>query len=107
MRSSPYLSDLLGGGAAVPPGPRRASLRVDELEPRQLLAGASPTVAEQLFLEALNDARANPAAYGASIGLDLSGVAPGQPLAFNPLLVQAARGHSQDMSDRGYFGHDT
>ena len=31
--------------------------------------------------------RANPAAYGVAIGVDLSGVAPSQPLAFNPYLI--------------------
>jgi hypothetical protein len=60
---------------------------------------------EQLFLEELNDARANPAAYGASIGLDLSGVAPAPPLAFDPRLIQAARLHSLDMNNRAFFGH--
>jgi hypothetical protein len=80
---------------------------VEELEPRRLLAGFQPTAVEQLFLELLNDARANPAAYGATIGLDLSGVSPAQPLAFNPLLIQAARLHAQDMSARSYFGHTT
>ena len=66
-----------------------------------------PTAAEQAFLEQLNDARANPAAYGAAIGLDLSGVAPSPPLAFDPNLIMAARGHSQDMNDQNYFEHDT
>src|SRR5262249_11024559 len=66
-----------------------------------------PTVAEQVFLERLNDARANPAAYGASIGLDLSGASPAQPLAFNPLLIQAARQHAWDMNNRGFFSHVT
>jgi len=75
------------------------------MEPRQLLSSAAPTATEQLFLELLNDARANPAAYGASIGLDLSNVAPAQPLAMNPLLVQAARLHSQDMIAQNYFAH--
>jgi hypothetical protein len=75
------------------------------LESRQLLAGYTPSAVEQLFLEQLNDARANPAAYGASIGLDLSNVAPSPPLAFNTQLIQAARLHSQDMSSRGYFDH--
>jgi uncharacterized protein YkwD len=82
-------------------------LRLEELEPRQLLSGSPPTAVEQLFLEQLNDARANPAAYGANIGLDLSAVAPSQPLAFQPELIQAARLHSQDMNDRGYFAHNT
>ncbi|HEV3118355.1 MAG TPA: DUF4214 domain-containing protein [Gemmataceae bacterium] len=86
---------------------RRSRLRIEELEVRQLLSGYAPTSAEQLFLEELNDARANPAAYGASIGLDLSSVAPSQPLAFNPDLIQAALQHSQDMSNRAYFAHTT
>src|SRR5262245_50983506 len=78
---------------------------VEVLEDRRLLSGYEPTPYEQLLLEQLNDARANPAAYGASIGLDLSGVAPSQPLAFNPQLVQAARLHSLDMSARAFFAH--
>lgn len=86
---------------------RTARLHLEELEPRQLLSGAAPTAVEQLFLEQLNDARANPAAYGASIGIDLSGVAPSQPLAFDPALIAASRGHSQDMSARNYFAHNT
>src|SRR6516164_7547924 len=86
---------------------RRTHLRVEALEARQLGSGYQPTAIEQLFLEQLNDARANPAAYGASIGLDLSGVAPSQPLAWDPRLIQAALGHSQDMNDRNYFSHVT
>jgi hypothetical protein len=80
---------------------------LEELEPRQLLSGYQPAAVEQLFLEQLNDARANPAAYGASIGVDLSGVAPAAPLAFNLELIQAARQHSQDMNVRAYFSHVT
>jgi uncharacterized protein YkwD len=87
--------------------PRRARLGLEFLETRCLLSGYQPTAVDQLFLEELNDARANPAAYGASIGLDLSQVAPSQPLAFNPQLMQAAVQHSQDMSSRGYFAHNT
>src|SRR5438309_3862759 len=86
---------------------QRIALCVEELEPRQLLSGSPPTALEQLFLERLNDARANPAAYGQSIGLDLSAVAPSQPLAFNPQLIQAALQHAQDMAVRGYFDHFT
>src|SRR5438309_11720023 len=86
---------------------QRIALCVEELEPRQLLSGSPPTALEQLFLERLNDARANPAAYGASIGLDLSSVAPAQPLAFNPDLIESALVHSQDMSNRAYFSHYT
>jgi len=78
---------------------------VEELESRELLA--APTVAEQIFLDRLNDARANPAAYGASIGVNLNNVAPAAPLAFNQLLIDAARGHSIDMNNRAYFAHNT
>jgi uncharacterized protein YkwD len=87
--------------------PSRARLLLERLETRELLSGYQPTAVEQLFLEELNDARANPAAYGASIGLDLSTVAPSQPLAFNTQLIEAARLHSQDMDARGYFSHTT
>ena len=82
-------------------------LMMEELEPRCLLSIAVPTATEQLFLELLNNARANPAAYGASIGIDLSGVAPSQPLAFDPRLIDAAQLHSIDMNNQGYFGHNT
>src|SRR5438132_4495761 len=84
---------------------RRPSLFVETLETRQLLTVLQPTPVEQLMLEELNDARANPAAYGAAIGLDLSNIAPSQPLAFNSGLIQAAEQHAQDMSVRAYFGH--
>src|SRR6184192_1973169 len=89
------------------PARRRVRLWLEELEARQLLSGFQPTPAEQLFLERLNDARGNPAAYGAAIGLDLSGVAPAPPLAFDARLVEAARRHSQDMGARDYFAHNT
>jgi hypothetical protein len=90
-----------------PASPRRTLPCLELLEARLPLSGFQPTPVEQLFLERLNDARANPAAYGASIGLDLSGVAPAQPLAFNSQLIQAARLHSVDMFNRHYFDHVT
>jgi hypothetical protein len=86
---------------------RRARPRLEALEPRLPLAGFQPSAVEQLFLERLNDARANPAAYGASIGFNLSGVAAAPPLAFNRQLIQAARLHSLDMFNRHYFDHVT
>jgi uncharacterized protein YkwD len=86
---------------------RHVQPRFDELEPRLPLSGFQPTAVEQLFLERLNDARSNPAAYGASIGLNLSGVAPAPPLAFNTRLIQAAYRHSLDMFTRHYFDHNT
>ncbi|MGP0068459.1 MAG: hypothetical protein ACLQGP_33280 [Isosphaeraceae bacterium] len=79
----------------------------ERLESRALLSGYSPTDIEQLYLEELDDARFNPAAYGVSLGLDLSGVAPSQPLAMSPLLVESARLHSQDMIAQDYFAHTT
>jgi hypothetical protein len=57
------------------------------------------------MVERLNDARANPAAYGQSVGVDLSNVAPAQPLAWDPRLIAAAQFHSQDMNSRRYFDH--
>jgi hypothetical protein len=77
------------------------------MESRWMPSALPPSVAEQLFLQELDLARSNPAAYGQSIGLDLSNVAPSQPLAFNGDLIQAAFLHSQDMSVQGYFAHVT
>jgi N-acetylneuraminic acid mutarotase/uncharacterized protein YkwD len=78
---------------------------LEELERRDLLAGFGPTPIEQQMLEELNDIRANPPAYSDWSGIDLSAIAPSQPLAFNPLLIQAATGHSQDMNVNNYAGH--
>jgi uncharacterized protein YkwD len=86
---------------------RRCRLQLEELETRQLLSGFQPTAVEQLFLQDLNAARANPTAYGQSIGVDLSYIAPSQPLAFDADLIMAARLHSQDMNARAYFSHYT
>jgi hypothetical protein len=88
---------------------RRRALRPspEEIEPRTLPSGFSPTDVEQYYLELLDDARFNPAAYGPSQGIDLSGAAPAQPLAMNPLLVESARLHSQDMIAQDYFSHYT
>jgi len=65
-------------------GAHRFTPQLEQLESR-LVPALTPTAVEQHFLEQLNVARANPAAYGASIGLNLSGVAPSQPLAFDTL----------------------
>jgi uncharacterized protein YkwD len=81
---------------------------LEPLEPRDVpSAGYVPTAAEQLFLERLNDARANPAAYGQTIGVNLAGYAPAPPLAFDTRLIRAARDHSADMIARNYFSHVT
>jgi hypothetical protein len=86
---------------------RRRVLRPtpETIESRVLLSGYSPTAVEQYYLELLDDARFNPAAYGQSLGIDLSNVAPAQPLAMNEELVEAARLHSQDMINQDYFSH--
>jgi hypothetical protein len=78
---------------------------LEALEQRDVPSGMTPTAADQLFLAELNAARANPAAYGASIGVDLSYIAPAQPLAFDTRLEQAATLHSQDMNARNFLGH--
>jgi hypothetical protein len=85
----------------------RISLWLENLEDRWMPSAMQPTAAEQLLLQELNLAREQPAAYGASIGLDLSNVAPSAPFAFNPDLIDAAFLHSEDMSTQGYFAHNT
>ncbi|MEO3386167.1 DUF4214 domain-containing protein [Mesorhizobium sp. CAU 1741] len=73
----------------------------------------NPTVYEQLMLEMINWARANPTAQANALGIDLNAsLAPGtisgtakQPLAFNATLIDAARVHSQWMLDADVFSH--
>lgn len=72
-----------------------------------------PTDFEQLMLELINRARANPEGEAARYGIDLnaglpagtiSGV-PKQPLAMNPLLIDSARAHSSWMLEHDIFSH--
>lgn len=73
----------------------------------------NPTAYEQLHLEAINRARANPAAEAAAFGIELNEGVDGstisrtakQPLAMNSALLAAARGHSADMLANNYFDH--
>jgi hypothetical protein len=76
----------------------------------------NPTSAEQMHLEAMNRARANPQAEAARMGLSsvFEGVDPGEitgeplpPLTLNAQLLQAARDHSNDMLARIYFEHNS
>lgn len=68
---------------------------------------------EQLVIELINRARANPAAEAARLGIDLNqglpagtvSTSPKQPLAPHQLLIDTAAAHSQDMIDRNFFGH--
>lgn len=72
-----------------------------------------PTDFEQLMLELVNRARANPGAEAARLGIDLNeGLAPDTiadtpkpPLSLHPLLIQAARDHSLWMLDNNIFSH--
>ena len=74
---------------------------------------AQPTAYEQYFLELVNRARANPDAEAQRLGIGLNdGLSAGiisatakQPLAFNPLLIDAARGHSDWMLATDTFSH--
>lgn len=72
-----------------------------------------PTAHEQLMLELVNRARANPAAEAASFGIDLNqDLDPGTitpdpkpPLGFNPQLIASARAHSDWMLATDTFSH--
>jgi len=73
-----------------------------------------PTPQEQYVLEVINRARKDPLAEGKRLSLDVAEgldaklvplIGPRPPLAMNPLLLKAARGHDEDMSTRSYFAH--
>jgi hypothetical protein len=85
-----------------------------------LYNSGDPTPEEQLVLEYINRARANPIAEGQRLGIDIHegleddpqngcygpeyvGVRP--PLAMNPALLAIAEGHSEDMYNQNYFSH--
>ncbi len=92
---------------------RGSEMRVERLEQRHMLSTAYPTDLEQYVVELINRARANPAAEAARFGIDLNEGLPAgtlstsarQPLAINPLLLDAARKHSQWMIDKDTFSH--
>jgi Cysteine-rich secretory protein family len=72
----------------------------------------NPTPDEQLVLEYVNRARANPIAEGQRLGIDIheglqdpSFVGPRPPLAMNKLLLSIAEDHSKDMYNGNYFSH--
>jgi hypothetical protein len=72
----------------------------------------NPTPDEQLVLEYINRARANPIAEGQRLGIDIheglqdpSLVGPRPPLAMNKLLLSIAEAHSRDMYNGNYFSH--
>lgn len=81
--------------------------------PSQLYSHGDPVAAEQYMLQLVNRARSNPTAEATNDLIDLNeGLAPGTisavpkpPLAFNPDLLQSARGHSQWMLTNSMFTH--
>lgn len=80
------------------------------LEERIVLAASAY---EQLFLELVNRARANPTAEAARNGINLNeglpaGTIPStavQPLVLNDSLQTAIQSHLQDMINKDYFSH--
>jgi len=75
---------------------------------------AQPSVYEQFMLEMVNRARLNPQAEADLLGIGLNdGIKasdtissdPKQPLAFNSLLIDSSRSHSQWMLDTDTFSH--
>lgn len=95
--------------------------------PTTLYSHGDPTDEEQLMLELINRARANPPAEGirladtsdpdvqeamdffkvdrAQLRADFASYPTQPPLAFNPKLLQAARGHSNDMATHDFQEH--
>jgi len=71
-----------------------------------------PTASEQVVLEIINRARANPTAEGTRLGININeGLSGGAtalvqpPLAMNKILLGTARAHSDDMYTRTFFAH--
>jgi hypothetical protein len=77
-----------------------------------LYDSGNPTADEQLVLEYINRARADPIAEGQRLGIDIheglsnpSLVGPRPPLAMNKMLLGIAEAHSRDMYILNYFSH--
>ena len=80
-----------------------------------LYDSGDPTPEEQIVLQYINRARANPIAEGQRLGIDIHEglvdpngpelVGPRPPLAMNPALLAIANGHSEDMYNDNYFSH--
>ena len=94
---------------------RSGVVPAEVLELRQLLTALNLTDNEQLLIELINRARANPEAEATRYGIDLNqgltvgtiSTSPKQPLGPHQSLIDAARLHAQDMLDRDYFDHTT
>jgi uncharacterized protein YkwD len=74
---------------------------------------SEPTALDQYLLELINRARMDPTAEAARLGIDLNqGLSQGQitaaakqPLAFDTVLADSARGHAEWMLDTDTFSH--
>lgn len=107
-------------------GRPRRDLRFERFESRRLLAGHVPTPSsldspvvdalpeEQLLVELINRARADPSTESARLGVglndgleedDVLDGTPSPPLALRQPLFDAARDHSLAMIDRDFFSH--
>ncbi|MDD5724084.1 MAG: CAP domain-containing protein, partial [Syntrophales bacterium] len=81
--------------------------------------GDAPSGHEAAFLDMINEARENPLAVAASMGMDPNRILLDfpemkeilteglPPLSFNKSLYEAARAHTADMFDVGYYGYDS
>ncbi|MCA9150916.1 MAG: VCBS repeat-containing protein, partial [Planctomycetales bacterium] len=93
---------------------RRWRRATEQLEERLALSTVTMTANEQLLVELINRARANPTAemqnyaqMGLNDGLAAGTITPAakEPLAPNQALTNAAGLHSQDMINRDFFAH--
>ncbi len=119
-------SGLLLLFATAPDAFAQRSLQPDVVATLQYSIG-NPSAEEQLCVEYINRARANPTAEGERLastndpsvlqayGLfavnlvllraQLAAIPPQPPLSINPLLLNMARAHTQNMFNLGYQGH--
>ena len=88
------------------------SAQVTMIPALTLYDSGDPTPEEQLVLEYINRARANPTVEGTRLGInmweslcDLNDVGVRPPLAMNKILLQVAHNHSWDMYTNNYFAH--
>ncbi len=89
------------------------SAQVTMIRALTLYDSGDSTPEEQLVLEYINRARANPTAEGTRLGIsmweslcDLNDVGVRPPLAMNKILLQVADYHSWDMYTSNYFDHN-
>ncbi len=102
-----------GHGVSQAPRHGRVSTLTVPTTGLTLYLHGNPTHNEQLLLELVNRARANPEAEAVRYGIGLNdGLNPGTissspkpPLAFHSSLITASRNHSQWMIDADVFSH--